>query len=208
MKPRLRRGVYRGIYSALIDDSDFQALSAKARHVFLTIRVSPQAGAAGIFRAYNAVVAEQTGLSTEDVEAALHELETSPSTERPWILREGGILWIRNALAYDPNLRISDPKHRAAIERVLAALPRSAIVAKFCKHYGLVSPFARPAKAPARPSDDPGGTSALRYPSTDIRVPISEHEHESEKGVRPSSPNGHGRSHVVHIGDQPEEVDL
>jgi len=200
-----RRGPYRTIFSALIDDPDYQRLSAAARHVLLTLRLCPQAGAAAIFQAYTAVLVEQTGLTTEVVDGALHELEVSPSADRPWILREGRIVWVRNALRYDPHMRVSDPKHRAAIERVIAALPRSAIVAKFCRYYDIASPFAKSPKGPRRPLDDPSGTNPLRVPSTESE---EDRVQSTERGVRPSPPNGDGPAHVIRLVDGVREVDL
>ena len=202
------RAIYRGVYSSLLDDPDYQRLSANARLVLLTIRLCKDAGAAAIFTCYASVVTAQSGLTEEAVEGALHELETSPTSDRPWIFREGRIVWVRNALRHDPHMRVADPKHRAAIERVLAGLPRSAIVAKFCRYYAIASPFAKSPKGPARPSDDPRGTNPLRVPSTDLRV--SSTDTETERGVRPSPagpPNGHSPAHVVRL-DGLREVDL
>jgi hypothetical protein len=203
---RTRRGVYRGVYSALIDDPDYQRLTPNARLVLLTLRLCSQAGAAAIFRAYGAVVAEQTGLSVDAVEASLHELETSPSAERPWIVRDAGIVWVRNALRYDPHMGVSDPKHRAAIERVLAALPRSGIVSKFCRYYGIVSPFGRPPKAHERAIEEsPMTPRGVNSSETEYRVPST--EKETERGVRAPSPSANGRAHVVPF-DAVREVDL
>jgi hypothetical protein len=200
-----RRGTYRGVYSSFVDDPDFQRLSPNARLVLFVLRLCKDAGAAAIFRAYPAVIAEQTGLSLDDVERALKELETSPRPDAPWIFRDGPVIWVRNALRYDPNIRLADEKHRKAIERALAALPRCGLTAKFCRYYGIVSPFARPSKGQARPSEDPPRTTLLRDPSTETEA---ETETETERGVRPSPPNGHGPAHVVRIVDGVREVDL
>lgn len=131
------RGVYRGIHSSLLDDPDFQHLSAHARQVFLTLRLCRDAGPAVIFRYYPEVVARQTGLSANRVETAMVELERPPLRQPPWILREGVVIWIRNGLRHDPNLRLSSSKHRAAVIRQLEGLPRGQIVARFCEYYEL-----------------------------------------------------------------------
>jgi hypothetical protein len=175
-----RRGVYRGLFSSLLDDPDYQQLTSYARLVLLTLRLCVQAGAAAIFRAYPAVIAEQTGLKLETVNQAMEELASSPSTERPWILREGGIVWVRNALRYDPNLRLADPKHRKSVERALSGLPRLGIVAKFCEYYEIASPFEGPGETLGGRSEDPSP------PSTEYRIP------RPSADSRPSgSPNGH-----------------
>lgn len=179
-----RRGVYRGIFSSLIDDPDYQKLSSDARLVLLTLRLSAQAGAAAIFRVYVAVLAEQTGLESRDVEKALAELATSPSSEKPWVVQEGPVVWVRNALRYDPNIRLADPKHVKSIERAVAALPRLAIVANFCRYYQIASPFDGSGEGLGRPSED------LSPPNTETEV-LPEVLPETENRGRPSSPNGH-----------------
>jgi hypothetical protein len=179
-----RRGVYRGIFSSLIDDPDYQRLSSDARLVLLTLRLSAQAGAAAIFRVYIAVLAEQTGLQACDVEKALGELACSPSIERPWIYQEGPVVWVRNALRYDPNIRLADPKHAKSIERAVAALPRLAIVASFCRYYEITSPFEGSGEGLGSPSGD------LSSPSTESEV-LPEVLPETEDRGRPSSTNGH-----------------
>ena len=177
-----RRGVYRGIFSSLIDDPDYQRLSSDARLTLLTLRLSAQAGAAAIFRVYMAVLAEQTGLEPRAVEKALVELASSPSPEKPWVLQEGPVVWVRNALRYDPNIRLADPKHVKSIERAVAALPRLAIVAKFCRYYRIASPFDGPGEGLPSPSEDPSP------PNTETEV-LPETESETENRGRTSSPN-------------------
>ena len=138
------RGVYRGIYSALADDPDYQALSPNGRLVLLTARICKQAGPAGIFRYYPALLAEQTGLTVKAVEAALADLEAGD-----WIRREGPILWIRNALRHDPSLHLANGKHRTAVEEWLKELPRLSIVLTFCEYYQIGKPFESHTESPA-----------------------------------------------------------
>lgn len=130
------RGVYRGIYSALVDDPDYHRLKANERLVLVTARICKQAGPAGIFRFYPSLLAEQTGLKVRDVETALAGLE-----REGWVLREGPVLWIRNALRHDPNLHLANERHRTSVENALRDLPRLAIVLKFCNYYQIAKPF-------------------------------------------------------------------
>lgn len=130
------RGVYRGIYSALADDPDYQELSAKERLVLLTARICKQAGPAGIFRYYPALLAAQTGLSLKDIELALGGLGHAD-----WIRHEGPILWIRNALRHDPSMHLKNKKHLHAITEWLKELPRLQIVLDFCRYYEIAQPF-------------------------------------------------------------------
>jgi len=145
------RGVYRGIFSALPDDPDFQTLTPDARLLFYTARICHAAGPACIFRYYPAVLMAQSGLDAPRLEAALEELQ-----EARWIEREGVILWIRNGLRYDPHMRVSDGKHRLSIERAVLALPKLPIVLRFCAYYHLPRPFEDPTQDPTQ---DPSKTN-------------------------------------------------
>ena len=137
----MSRGTYRGFFSALFDDPDFQALSADARLCLLVSRGCRQAGPAAIFICYPSVLMIQTGLPAPRVESALSELEI-----KGWIEREGSVLWIRNGLRYDPSMRLSDKKHLRSVERALSELPRLAIVLRFCDYYKIPRPFDGPSK--------------------------------------------------------------
>jgi len=148
------RGVYRGLFAALFDDPDFQRLPSAARLVLLTVRLCHQAGLASIYRYYAEVLARQTGLPLKALEQALRELE-----EAGWIARDEVVLWVRNGLRYDPHVRLSDPKHRKAVEKTIAALPKRAIVLKFCDYYAITRPFDGPAMGHERVFDDPRETS-------------------------------------------------
>jgi hypothetical protein len=177
MRNRRGRGRYRGIYSAMVEDQDFLALSSRARHVLLTLRLGPVANAACLMRVYTSVLAEQTGYRLPQVEGALKELQS-----RSWIVWERPVVWIRNGLRFDPYLRLADPKHGKAVDEVLRSIGPLPIVAKFCQYYKIAWPFEGPdpgsdqgsAKSPARVSEG----NALRPPS---RVREREREQEEKK---------------------------
>ena len=137
----MTRGTYRGVYSSLFEDPDYQVLSPEARLCLLTARQCRQAGPAAIFVCYPAVLASQTGLTNDKVDAALSELETAG-----WIVREGLVLWVKNGLRYDPSMRLADKKHRRAVERAVSELPKLKIVLTFCDYYGITRPFEAPSK--------------------------------------------------------------
>ena len=131
------RGVYRGLYSSLFDDPDFQRLSSNARLAFLTIRLCRDTGPAAIFRYYHEVLMAQTGLSGPALMKAMREL-----SETLWIAIEGPIVWVRNGLRYDPMMKPeSNELHRTAVTRHVKSLPRLQIVLTFCNYYGLPRPF-------------------------------------------------------------------
>lgn len=134
----MSRGLYRGIFTSLVDDPDFQTLMPNSKLVFYTARLCQQAGAAAIFRYYPEMLVKQTGLTARQVECALQELEHDN-----WIVREGVILWVRNGLRYDPSLTLANPKHRASVEKALKGLPKLNIVLRFCDYYKIGYPFDR-----------------------------------------------------------------
>lgn len=175
------RGVYRGTYSALLDDPDWQWLTAKARLVFLTARLCKQCGPASIFRYYPEMLSVQSGLTVKDIEAALRELE-----ENDWIRREGVILWLRNGLRHDPNMRLTNKDHRKSVERAISELPRLPIVLSFCEYYDIEQPANWPSGAngvlPLREGvrEGEGGTTRNRE------------RHPSELPLATGQPNGAG----------------
>jgi len=151
------RGVYRGIHSSLLDDPDFQRLSARARHVLLTARLCKDAGPACIFRYYPEMLMRLTGYSRRHIEGALQEL-----SQGAWVYSDGAVLWIRNGLRHDPQLRIGDKKHLKAVLRQLDGLPSSTLVVRFCEYYKIKRPFNGPSKTkPIQPSDTDTDTEVL-----------------------------------------------
>jgi hypothetical protein len=173
------RGVYRGIFSALPDDPEFQQLPANARLALYTVRLCRQAGPAAIFRYYPAVLAAQTGLSPKALEAALTALEAGR-----WIEREGVVLWVRNGLRYDPHVRLADPKQRKGILAHVASLPKLQIVLNFCDYYELPRPFEGPSEGlRIRDRDrDKKKLEETRVPSTTPPTP-SPHAEEAVEGM-------------------------
>jgi hypothetical protein len=126
------RGRYRSITTALINGPDYQRLTANARLVLLTMKIS--FGPAGIELKYPSVLHEelrhQTGLVTKSLAAALAELER----ER-WIQRSSNVVWITEQLRYEPQLHSNNPKHVAGVRQHVLGLPRIPIVEKFRRHY-------------------------------------------------------------------------
>lgn len=133
------RGVYRGIYSSLPDDPEFQQLSSDARLVLYTCRLCRAAGPAAIFRYYPELLMIQTGLTSKALARAFEGLERGG-----WIMREGVVLWVKNGLRYDPSIRLADTKHRKSVERAVFSLPKLQIVLTFCDYYGITRPFQGP----------------------------------------------------------------
>lgn len=142
IRKRAGRGLWRAVYASLVDHEDFRALSPNARLVLFVLRLGPSTTIASIFIYYREVLQAQTGLASRALEEALKELERTPSAERPWIVRDASVIWIRNGLRFDPNLSVGNDNHIVAVRRTVAALPqRSAVVQQFLAYYPLVGPM-------------------------------------------------------------------
>lgn len=66
---KIGRGIWRGVYSAIVDHPDFQSLTPNARLTLLVCRVGSLNTAASIFRYYLEPLQEQTGLTREELVA-------------------------------------------------------------------------------------------------------------------------------------------
>jgi len=124
------RGEYRAIRRVLLDGPDFQRLNHIARWVFVALKLN--LGPSGIDVFYPAALtqqlAAQTGVPWQGIDAALDELEAFG-----WVKREANVIWIVGQLDNDPHVKASDPKHRKAIVRHVAGLPRLEIVREYVK---------------------------------------------------------------------------
>lgn len=124
------RGEYRAIRRVLLDGPDFQKLPERARWVFVALKLN--AGPAGIYVYYPEAIAHQlarqTGAPARGVIAAMNTLETAG-----WIRREANVLWLVGHLTHDPHMSMKDEKHRKAIQKYVAGLPRLAIVRAFIR---------------------------------------------------------------------------
>lgn len=162
----MSRGVHRGVYSVLVDDLDFQKLSPRTRHVFLTLRLSKEVGPACIFVFYPEVVGRQTGYTARQVEAAMVELEQSPDSEHPWVRREGPLVWLRNGLLHDPTMTLANENHLKSVARWIDGLPRVNLVLTFCEYYKIGRPSGWPVNGITPPalSEYPG----TQVPSTQV----------------------------------------
>lgn len=151
------RGLWRGVYSAIVDHPDFHVLTPQARLTLLVCRLGSLNNQASIFRYYREPLCVQTGLAPHELEAALCDLETKPSKTEPWIMRDNLILWVRNGLKYDPNLTpTQNEAHRVGILRAVSALPHTPLVTKFMRYYKLGRATPRPSPRGSPPSTREG----------------------------------------------------
>jgi hypothetical protein len=149
------RGRWSGLYACTVDHPDFQALTPNARLVFFVLRLGTMGNIASCFLLHATVLSEQTGLTAEELEAALRELERKPSARAPWIVRDRSVCWIRNGLRFDPNFVEENTNHVKGVRRAIAALPSSSqVVRKFRRYYkqiALGAPSVPPRQAPSVP---------------------------------------------------------
>src|SRR5262245_9741035 len=122
-----RPGIYRAVFSVMLDHPDYQVLSEPARHVLLALRLSDECGIACLFQCWPEQVAKRTALTIAQVRAALEELSLKPHARRPWIVRHGDWVWIRNGVLHDPGRPLTDRKRVAGICRVVAACPHETL---------------------------------------------------------------------------------
>ena len=150
------KGEYRGIYTALVDDPDFQSLSPHAKLVFLFLKL--QLGPSGIGTVYAAAISEQTGIPCKGVADAMREL--SEGDPDGWIMQERNVVWIRNGLRYDPNISLQNDNHRKSVETHLRSLPKLQIVNEFASYYRLPMPY--PSVSHADPYADQGKGEGIK----------------------------------------------
>lgn len=129
------RGEYRSFYVSFWDDPDVHALSDRAYRVLSTLKGTLPPSGIGVV--YAAQLAERCRATPKQIEAALVELEMpKPGQRLGWIVRERNIIWIVNALRYEPNLYVTNEKHRTFVAKQLLPLgDRLPIVNQFRRYY-------------------------------------------------------------------------
>lgn len=124
------RGNYRSISCSLLAGKDFRALPERPRWVFVVLKMN--FNFTGIDTWYpdelRARISNESGASEADVEAAFQQLERAG-----WMRREDNVVWLVGHISHDPHMKPSDPKHRKAAQRILAGLPRVALVEGYLK---------------------------------------------------------------------------
>ena len=119
------RGEYRAIRRVLLNGKDFRKLPERARFAFLALKLNVGPSGIDTFEPEALIVtlAAQMGAKADQVRIALDALE-----HEGWLHREDNVLWIVGQLEHDPHVKPNDPKHRKAIQRHVAGLPRLGIV--------------------------------------------------------------------------------
>ena len=158
---------YRPIYSRIVDDLDFQALSVDAKLVWYTLRVCPECGPVGVFRFYPALFVARTGLSASKFDAAISLLEASR-----YVIISSGYIYLRNAMRFEPNYRPSDDeKHRKNLFSQLEPISHLDIVWMLLEDNGIDIPEGW---------ENKGHRRVIEGPSKAHRSSESESESESD----------------------------
>jgi uncharacterized phage protein (TIGR02220 family) len=92
------------------------------------------------------------------VEASLTELEQQPNPDDSWVVRDPVVLWVRNGLRHDPNMHLSDPKHRKRVLTWIEGLPRTDVVDRFMAYYSVLK---RKPDGPSKQTGSPEQTSLV-----------------------------------------------
>jgi hypothetical protein len=124
------RGEYRGIYVVIVDGPNFQTLTPDGKLVWYTLKLGLGPYGIDAIAGASAALAERTGLSLGQAEAALAELE-----HEGWIERERSLLWLVRGLEFEPSLSPSHPNHREGLRKHLAGLPNLTLKQRFRARY-------------------------------------------------------------------------
>lgn len=131
----IERGAYRSIYCVIVDSPEFQAFSPGAKLVFFMLKLTLGPSGIDVVPALVATLVERTGADTSQVEKGLAQLEAAN-----WVQRERNVVWIVDALRYEPAFSLENQNHRQKIRRHLDGLPKLAIVTRFRAYYGIAAP--------------------------------------------------------------------
>lgn len=144
------KGYYRAIYTVLWDDLDFRELNSNTKLVFLYLRTSPDSNMPCIYRIYIEAVMKHTGLSEAIIRDSISIL-----CKTNWIEYQDGIVWVKNALKFDPAISLNNIHHFKSIQMAIRSLPQLDIVQSFLDFYKITmeepcGPKPTPAKAAAK----------------------------------------------------------
>lgn len=198
------KGTYRSTNTVLLDSPDFKDLSRTGRHLLLTLKNTRLTNMAHIFycgRGELFTLEEQTSMDNAELMATLAEL-----IKKRWVVYLDNILWIRNGLRFEPGYNHNNKNHRAAVQNIINGLPKSDVVAMFCRYYNesvfhessFSIPFEYHSDSKSILLEDyfDGNSIVDRYYSDGIRIQEQEQEQDtsltfSDEKVEPegSTPN-------------------
>ena len=133
------RGIYRAIYTSLWDDPGFRKFTINEKLVFLNLRTSPLSNIPVLYPYYLEAIEWQTGIRRKQILKALRTL-----VDANWIALEGGVVWVRKGLKFDPNIVLTYEKHLTAVKNIILSLPKLQIVRDFIDFYKISIPYPIP----------------------------------------------------------------
>lgn len=125
-------GEYRTLLVRTEDSREFQGLTSFAQRVYYAIRM--RLPLAGINTLFASELVPRCGIDASEPKV----LDARDELIRAKLLDvDQHVWWLVRVLDEDPNLRWSDWKHRSAVQRRIATLPRTLIDRRFAQRYPL-----------------------------------------------------------------------
>jgi hypothetical protein len=129
------KGEYRALYVAFADDTDVHALTGDAFKLLVLLKLSLPVSGIGVI--YPSKLCDQVNCDRAHLDVIMAELERPKSGRaRGWIVREKNVVWIVNALAFEPGLTPTNANHQKYVQKLVAQLDeRQNIVSEFKTAY-------------------------------------------------------------------------
>ena len=159
----------------MVNDPDFQDLSAHARLLVYTLKAA--LGRPGIGVVYPGALEAQSGLTQGQLEAAARELEDAGHW---WLVRERNVWWLRNGLRFE-EVNAKNDNHQKSLVKRVEELPRLPVVRQFREYYRDTFPML-----------SEGQPDAIPIPSAYHRDTIPRAEKENEKEIKALTPPPRG----------------
>jgi len=205
------RGDFRSIYTVLVHSPEFRQLSPAAQLSWFHLKLLLGPSGLDVLLQPEATLHETTGMPLDVVDAALRELAGYPPdtlrdgipgaskrgpNPKPFLVREGWLLWLRNALQFEPSRNLENANHRKSVERHIAALPKLRIVNDFARYYNLKCPFDDVGHEASHPDTMPEGIgNGIGYGmGYGITHPITDHGRRKTEDVRRKTEDGAARA--------------
>ena len=141
---------YVRLLTKLVDDPDFQALTADGRLLYYTLKPALQRIGIGVL--YGGQLEAQSGLDADRLESAALDLEA-----HGWLLRDGFVWWLIRYSLESEDINPKNANQRKGLVNRVGNLPDLPLVRAFRERHAEAFPglIEDPAKTPARPSEDP-----------------------------------------------------
>lgn len=125
-------GRYQTLYQSITSNLEFRDFSSYAQLVFYTLKFCKENNAANLFEVYTETLSRRNGLSADEIEKGLIELE-----QKGWIKREMELMWIVKGLKNNPSFTLNNVKHRTALLKCINELPKMGLLKHFMEYYSL-----------------------------------------------------------------------